>query len=363
MSATKCNVLFLLPYPLGQAPSQRFRVENLLPLLDEAGIGYTLRPFMSPRTWQVLYKGGSMLQKAMGILKGYLQRCRTVLTEARRHDWIFIHREASPLGPPVFEWYLKKVLRKKIIYDFDDAIWIPNTSVQNKLAASLKAFWKVGRICRWSHTVTGGNNYLCQYATTAGAPHVVLIPTVVDTTKRYNRLKEHHAGRPTIGWTGSHSTLKYLDTVMPALKELERTYDFTFLVIADKKPELSLKNWQFIQWNAATEIEDLLKIDIGLMPLTADAWSEGKCGFKLIQYLALGIPAVASPIGVNKIIVQEEINGYLADNDNNWEKGIALLINDYNQRLKFGFMGRELIVEKFSITSQKQIFLNLFRNP
>src|SRR6476619_6200622 len=100
------RVLFLLPYPLHRAPSQRFRVENLLPLLDEAGIRYTLRPFMDEATWNVLYKGGSILQKAMGIVKGFLKRAKVVVIEGPKYDRIFIHREASPLGPPIFEWYL-----------------------------------------------------------------------------------------------------------------------------------------------------------------------------------------------------------------------------------------------------------------
>ena len=108
----------------------------------------------------------------------------------------------------------------------------------------------------------------------------------------------------------SHSTLQYLDNIVSIIKELQEEIDFTFLVIADKNPELPLKDFQFVPWAAATEIQDLLRMDIGSMPLQADTWSEGKCGFKLIQYLSLAIPALASPVGVNKVIIQEGINGY-----------------------------------------------------
>jgi glycosyltransferase involved in cell wall biosynthesis len=354
------RILFLLPYPLHRAPSQRFRVENLLPLLDEAGIPYTLRPFMDEGTWNVLYKGGSMMQKAAGIVRGFLRRVKTVMIEAPRIDCIFIHREASPLGPPVFEWYLKKILGKKIIYDFDDAIWIPNTSAQNKLAASLKAFWKVARICRWSTIVTGGNDYLCAYARKHTKGKVVRIPTVVDTEGRYNRLKEHKEGPVTIGWTGSHSTLPYLDQIMPALQALQETHPFRFLVIADKQPELPLQNWSFSPWNATTEIPDLLQIDIGVMPLTADPWSEGKCGFKLIQYLSLGIPAVASPVGVNALILEHGVNGFVASNEEAWIQSLKTLIEDWQLRQRFGASGREKMVREYSIASQRKQFLKLF---
>jgi glycosyltransferase involved in cell wall biosynthesis len=326
------RVLFLLPYPLHRAPSQRFRVENLLPLLDDAGIEYTLRPFMDEETWNVLYKGGSALQKASGILKGFRQRWYMVLREAKHYDWIFIHREAAPLGPPLLERYLKKVLNKRIIYDFDDAIWIPNTSAENKLASRLKAFWKVPQICSWSHTVTAGNDYLCDFARKHSRARIVRLPTVVDTEQRYNQLKEHVEGPVTLGWTGSHSTLKYLDEIMPVLQELQERLDFNFVVIADKKPELPLRNWQFIPWNAETEIPDLLRMDIGVMPLTADTWSEGKCGFKLIQYLSLGIPAVASPVGVNPVILDHAASGYLASEPAEWKQALEALIQDSGKR-------------------------------
>lgn len=354
------RVLFLVPYPLHRAPSQRFRVENLLPLLDEAGISYTLRPFMDEATWNILYKGGSAPQKARGILKGFLQRWKTVRKEAGSYDYIFIHREAAPLGPPVFEWWLKKIKKKKIIYDFDDAIWIPNTSAANKIARWVKAFWKVPFICKWSYEISAGNDYLCQYAAQHTKGSIVKVPTVVDTERRYNVLKQHHSGKPVVGWTGSHSTLKYLDDVVPVLQQLQEKHDFTFLVIADKKPELPLKDWQYISWNPATEIDDLLKIDIGLMPLTPDPWSEGKCGFKLIQYLSLGIPALASPVGVNTIIVEEGRNGYLCSTPEHWAAGIGQLLSDTSKRAAMGAVGRQKMIGEYSILSIKKAFTGLF---
>ena len=360
MSPKPVRVLFLLPYPLGRAPSQRFRVEALLPLLDAAGIQYTLRPFMDEATWNVLYKGGSLPRKALGILKGYAKRAATVLAGAGGYDYVFIHREAAPLGPPVFEWWLRKVARRKIIFDFDDAIWIPNTSQENKLAAMLKAFWKVPLICKWSAKLSAGNDYLAAFGRRHCRGEVLRIPTVVDTAHRYNVLRQHAAGKATVGWTGSHSTLKYLDSIMPLLQALQEELDFTFLVIADKQPELPLKDWRFVPWSAATEIPDLLQIDVGVMPLSADSWSEGKCGFKLIQYMALGIPAVASPVGVNSIIIQPGQNGFLAADDAAWTAHLRMLINDAGLRGRLGAAGRAHIVAGYSIEAITPAFLSLF---
>ncbi|MEZ5016882.1 MAG: glycosyltransferase [Flavipsychrobacter sp.] len=357
MSAAK--VLFIVPYPVRHAPSQRFRVELFEPELQAAEVDYSISPFMDEATWNVLYKNGSILQKAVGIIKGYLKRFKTVLLDVPKYDYIFIHREAAPLGPPIFEWLIAKVLRKKIIFDFDDAIWMENTSNENKLAALLKAAWKTKSICKWSYKVAGGNDYLCNFAKQHN-DSVVLLPTCVDMQRMHKGEKQHHEGQVTIGWTGSHSTLKYLDDVIEVLQELEEKHNTRFIVIANKQPDLPLKNLEFIKWSEETEVADLLKIDIGIMPLKADAWSEGKCGFKLIQYLSLGIPAVANPVGVNKVIIEEGVNGYLCNSPEEWVTALTSLVADANLRRSFGQSGKEKMASNYSIASQKDTFLQLF---
>jgi glycosyltransferase involved in cell wall biosynthesis len=360
-AAKQTKVLFIVPYPVRHAPSQRFRVELYEPYLHAAGVHYRIAAFMDERTWNMLYKNGSSLQKTMGIIKGYFRRIKHVFWDVPAYDYVFVHREAAPLGPPIFEWIIAKLWRKKMIYDYDDAIWIPNTSNENKIAALLKANWKVKRICKWSYKVVGGNDYLCNYARQVNS-NVVRIPTCVDMERLHNKVKKHQDGKVIVGWTGSHSTLAYLDEIVPVLQELQEELDFTFLVIANKKPELNLKDWQFLPWAEATEVQDLLKMDIGIMPLQADAWSEGKCGFKLIQYLSLGIPAVASPVGVNKDIIEEGINGYLCNNAAEWKMHLKELIGNIALRQRMGAAGHEKMLREYSIQSQKGNFINLFHN-
>lgn len=349
----------MVPYPMKLAPSQRFRVELFLPELDKAGIHYTLQSFIDEKGWVSLYKKGSLLSKLKAVQMGYARRWKAIFFTVAKHDFVFIHREAAPLGPPIFEWIISKVLRKKIIYDYDDAIWIPNTSKENKLIAWFKAFWKVKYICKWAYKVVGGNDYLCKYALQYNK-HVVKIPTCVDTINKHNRLKDQHSEKVVIGWTGSQSTLKFIDGLMPVLTELKKKYTFEFVVIADKQPALTNFPYRFVQWNESSEVEDLLQLNIGVMPLDNDPWCEGKCGFKLIQYLSLGIPAVASPVGVNKIIIDEEVNGYLCDDKDEWPKALATLIENESLRTQMGENGRKMVIDNYSIQSQVTSFLYLF---
>lgn len=352
------DILFIVPYPLKRAPSQRFRVELYEPVLKANQLSYDIAPFMDDATWTIIYKHGALHKKLSGILKSYWRRVLLLFSLAD-YRFVFIHREAAPLGPPVFEWLIAKVFKKKIIYDFDDAIWIPNTSKENKLAAWFKAFWKVKYICKWAYKICPGNEYLCNYAWQFN-DRVSLLPTCVDVENGHFKLKNHHNEKPVIGWTGSHSTLFYLQDILPVLKKLKEEIDFTFLVIADKSPSLDLDDWQFVKWNEQTEQDDLLKMDIGIMPLKADAWSEGKCGFKLIQYMSLAIPAVADPIGVNSRIINNGINGFLCTTQEEWIAHLKALLTDAALRKKMGLAGRAKIVNAFSIQSQTEVLLSLF---
>ena len=356
----KPTILFLLPYPLHKAPSQRFRVEAFFNLLHQQGITYKTAEFLSASAWKVLYQKGSTLQKAAAIIKGFIKRLFIVLFTAYKYDYIFIHREAAPLGPPVFEWLLAKVFRKKLIFDFDDAIWIPNTSESNKIASYVKCFWKVALICKWSYKVSAGNAYLANWAKQHHSK-VVINPTCVDMVGRFNQLKKQETNKLVIGWTGSHSTLKYLDELVPVLQNLETKHHFEFLVICNQPPLFQLGSLRFIKWQESTEIKDLLNINIGVMPLVNDTWSEGKCGFKLIQYLALGIPAVASPVGVNKEIITEGGNGFLCTTKDEWTAALEGLLTNAPLRTNLGVAGHQKIAQQYSIESNAANFLSLFQ--
>ena len=351
------KVLFVVPYPPEKAASQRFRVEQFLPYLRSQGVRYKLASFWDAETFAILYTKGRILQKVAGTLKGFLKRL-LLLPQLQRYDYVFLHREATPVGPPWFEWMAAKVLRKKLIFDFDDAIWLENTSEENEPAAKYKQHYKVAKICAWSYKVSAGNYYLQHYALQFNS-QAVYLPTTVDMGK-YNQLKHQETAQVTIGWTGSHSTLPYLKLLEPVLQRLEQKHTFDFVVIADRAPDLDLRSLRFIPWRAETEVEDLLQFNIGVMPLPETAWAKGKCAFKALQYMALGIPAVVSAIGANMQAVPDGAVGYTCATEQEWYERLEQLLTSSSLRSSMGAAGSAWVAEKYSLAAYQPTFLSLF---
>lgn len=352
------SVLFMVPSPPGISPGQRFRFEHYLPMLEEFGIKYKISPFLTMKGRNALYSNGHFLQKALAMACGLFRR--TVdLFHVWQYDYVYIHRWASIAGPPVAEWIIAKVFRKKIIYDFDDAIWVKESPYNGKYL-SIKFLGKISKICRWAHKITVGNSFLAAYALKYNKS-VIVIPTVVNTATVHGEIQNQETLHPAVGWTGTFSTLRYLDIILPILQRLQEKIDFTFYVIADIDPVLPLKNYKFIPWNKHTETTDLLHFHIGIMPLTNDDVSRGKCGFKAIQYMAMGMPALVSPVGINTEIVDDGVNGYICHTDNDWEEKLLLMLQSRSLRNKIGAAARKKIVDKYSVTSTKEIFLGLFK--
>ena len=154
------KVLFVVPYPLNSAPSQRFRFEQYFHALEKFGISYQVAPFLHADLWKILYKKGNILKKTLGVLHGLISRV-FLLFKLQAYQYIFIHREAAPVGPPFFEYLAKYVFGKKIIFDFDDAIWIENASESNKLFSKLKFFGNPAKICKIAYKVSCGN-FFCK---------------------------------------------------------------------------------------------------------------------------------------------------------------------------------------------------------
>ncbi|MDQ2793868.1 MAG: glycosyltransferase family 4 protein [Bacteroidota bacterium] len=354
------RILFLIPYPPGRAPSQRFRFEQYLEALRAAGHRYRLAPFLSVATWNILYKPGQAGAKALGIMGGFVRRLG-LLFQVPKYDFVFVHREAAPIGPPVFEWFISRVLGKRIIYDFDDAIWLANTSEANKMAAGVKWHHKVADICRWAYRNSCGNTYLAAYARQFN-PQAIVNPTTIDTVHLHNQVRDQSApGRLVIGWTGTHSTLKYLNQLVPVLARLENEgLDFELRVISNQPPNLPLRSLVFIPWRKETEIADLLGFHVGLMPLEDDLWAKGKCAFKALQYMALGIPPLVSPVGMNTEVVQPGHNGYVCATPAEWEASLRQLLADAALRQHLGRAARATIEARYSVVANTPNFLALF---
>lgn len=364
MQKNNRTILFLAPYPFDQAPSQRFRFEQYVGMLEEEGFEVQFYSFLDNEGWRFLYTRGNLLRKSGAVLRGFLRRIALFFGPAFRAHFVFIHREAAPIGPPVFEFLLARVFRKPVVYDFDDAIWLPNTSHENRFAAWLKWHSKVGSICRWSYRVSAGNAYLAAFARRY-ATRVVINPTTVNTLRFHVPSVSAEEDHPhlTLGWTGTHSTLKYLEPLKPVWTGLLSRFGtrIRLLIIADRNPSFDWPQVDFIPWTKEREAEDLCRMDIGLMPLVNDPWAEGKCGLKALQYMALAIPAVASPVGVNTQIIRDGETGLLCDTPEQWREALARLIEDPILRQKLGKAGREHVVRFYSVDSNRSNFVSLFR--
>jgi len=355
------KILFLVPYPKGEAPSQRFRFEQYLSFLESQNYSFDFQSFIDKNTWQILYQRGNFGGKFWGILKGFLRRL-WVLGRVYRYDFVFIHREATPLGLPFVEFCITQIFRKKVIFDFDDAIWLPNTSAQNRWVAWLKWHQKTAYICQKAYKVSCGNVFLSNFAQQYNS-NVILNPTTIDTENHHNQLKNQaeNLHKIVIGWTGTHSTLKYIPEILPILDSISKTISFQLMIISNQPPDFQRNYIKFKKWNKDTEIEDLLNFHIGIMPLTDDRWAKGKCGFKALQYMALGIPSVVSPVGVNTEIIEDGKTGFLCKNADEWQKNLIQLIENQELRAEIGQKARQKVLEKYSVVSNQSNFLNLFQ--
>jgi glycosyltransferase involved in cell wall biosynthesis len=352
------KILFVVPYPLGRSPSQRFRFEQYFNVLTAAGYDFKTESFYNNAGWRAIYSSGNIAAKLFAIIRGFIKRT-FLLFRLAPYEYIFLHREATPLGPPVFEWAAAKLFGKKIIFDFDDAIWTTDNLSENSLSKLIRWRSKTNFICKAASVVSCGNGYLADYAKQFNK-NVIINPTTIDTNYHIRRTNESRAG-VVIGWTGSHSTLKYLDEMLPAIAQLEMSLPgLIFKVIADRDPKLQMASFRFVRFSEENEIADLSDLDIGIMPLPDDEWAKGKCGFKALQYMALGIPAVASPVGVNTGIIKDGENGFLCSSINEWIDKLTILISDAALRQRMGTAGRQAVEKNYSVNSNCSNFLGLF---
>ncbi len=344
----------------GRSPGQRFRCEQYLPALREAGFDIRWHALLNEKDDRIFYGRGRYAAKALLVLRKFFQRLRE-LRQVQPGDIAFVYREAFMLGNTFFERRLKK-RGARLVFDFDDAIWLMEVSEGNRKLSFLKNPGKTAEICRLSDLVITGNDFLAAYAR-QHARHVAVIPTSIDTEYHRPQAAAGNGDVICIGWTGSESTVKHFETLLPVLRKLKGKYGgrISFKLISNSRefyPEIGLES---TAWSLEREVEELAGIDIGIMPLPDDEWSRGKCGFKLLQYMALGLPVLASPVGVNTAIVEEGVNGFLAAGEEEWIEKLSLLIEDAELREKMGARGREKISREYSMQSLKERYVSLFR--
>ncbi|MES2621370.1 MAG: glycosyltransferase family 4 protein [Bacteroidota bacterium] len=353
------KVLFITNHRKDRSPGQRFRFEQHLDFLEKNGYEITFSYFLNERDDRLFYSSGNYFHKVRILIKNIWMRAMEVIT-ANQYDIIFIFREATVLGTSLFEKWMAKS-KAKLIFDFDDSIWIDNVSEGNKNLSFLKNAKKTSDIITVCDLIFAGNQYLADYAKQFNK-NVRIIPTTIDT-QEYQRIPiSKQDNKVCIGWSGSFSTIQHFKYALPALTEIKKKYGdkISVKVIGDAKYKNEELGVISLNWNKEDELKELSSFDIGIMPLPDDEWAKGKCGLKGLQYMALEIPTIMSPVGVNSEIIQDGTNGFLAFDKEEWIDKLSQLIESDEKRKAMGLAARKTVVEKYSVASLKERYLSLF---
>jgi len=357
-TTSRRRVLVLSPFP-EEGAGHRFRIGQYIPHLEQAGYEVTVSSFFTPSFFRLVYRRGHYLRKAAVASALALRRLRAVLNVGR-FDLVFIYREAFPVGPPFIEAAIARHGNPPIVYDFDDAIFLPHASEANRLIVSLKYSRKIPSILRHCAHVIAGNDFLAGYAR-AFNPSVTTIPTGVDVTRFVPRRGARPEGPLVIGWIGSPTTARYLEAMGPVFSTLAASHDFALRVSGAGDdvafPGVRVEN---VRWSLDREVELFNQCDIGVYPLSDDDWSRGKCGFKAIQFMATGVPVVAAAVGVNREIVQDGVNGFLASTPDEWIDRLTRLLTDAALRARFAEAGRATVTAGYSLQANLPRLLATF---
>jgi glycosyltransferase involved in cell wall biosynthesis len=338
------KVLAWVPEVYDLAPGQRYRIEQWEPCLRERGIELTYSPFSHAGLSQVLKRRGAHLPKAAGVLGGLGRRLLEAL-RAKDYDLVYVFRESSLIGPAAAE----RILAARgipFVFDFDDAVWVRYVSPANAYFSFLRFPGKTATSCRLARHVIAGNKYLAEYAARSNS-RVTIVPSTIDTS-RYVGARAGTDGIPVLGWTGSYSSTRYLEIVRSVLTRLRQRVEFRLVVVGVAGFEVDGVPTEHRPWRSETEVQDLSDFDVGIMPLADTVWERGKCGMKALQYMALGIPAVASPVGANREIIIHGQNGLLASNESEWLENLEMLLKDRVLRTRLGRAARATVEGSYS---------------
>ena len=356
---SKKRILFVAMHYPNRAPGQRFRFEQYFSYLEKHGYECHLSNLIDEESDKFFYSSGNTSKKLSVILSAFKKRLNDALN-AKNYAAIFVFREVFMMRTFILE-NLFCQHADKLMFDFDDSVWLPNVSKANEKFVFIKSHNVVPKLISHCKLIVAGNPYLKEYASQYNK-NITIIPTTIDVNEYVRKLVPKDETKVCIGWSGSVTTIQHFKTALPFLRELKIKYGdkICFQVIGDKNyvdEELGIKG---VAWKKENELEELSKIDIGIMPLPDDQWAKGKCALKGLQYMALEIPTIMSPVGVNVDVIKDGVNGYLATDENEWLKKLELLINDATLRKQIGAAGRKTVVDEYSIEANQDKYLKAF---
>ena len=334
--------------------SSRVRFYQYLPYLRAQGVEIFTAPFFSDEYVTSLYKGQRTSIKT--VLGAYLKRL-SILIRASAFDLLWVEKELIPWIPAWFESLLDS-LKIRYVVDYDDAVFHRYDMHRSFLVRSLLGR-KIDRVMQHARLVIAGNEYLAERARRAGAPRVECLPSVVDVS-RYSLTNSTDSSVIRIGWIGSPITAPYLDLIREAIGKLSQAAPVRLTLIgAGNIQPFSQTPMESLPWSETVELEMSQMFDVGIMPLVDGPFERGKCGYKLIQYMASGLPVIASPVGVNEQIVEPGVNGYLAESSADWLDALRELRDDQEKRKLMGQAGRRKAEQLYNLQGTAPRLLNL----
>jgi len=354
------EVLALIPNQYGHAPGQRGSIELWETVLAPVGINIHYAPFETERLRSVLYSPGHYATKITEMLRAYADRLK-LMGDLKRFDAVFVYREAALLGPALLE---KMVARRgvPIIYQLDDPLFVPYTSPSNGYLSYLKFFGKISEICRLAKVVMVNSTHIREYVAQFNQ-NIWQVPSVVDTKQYVFRpdLLEQKTGEVCIGWSGSPTTMANIRVIAGALRTLAEQVPHRVHLIGGTEFDLPGVPYTAQKWSAETEVDDLRKMQVGMVPLPVNEWNKRKFYMKTAQYMALGIPTVATPLGSNPEVIEHGVSGFLADSDEEWIEYLGRLIKDHDLRARMSRAAAAAAKEKYSLEGNTEKIIEAFR--
>lgn len=320
--------------------SSRLRMLDFVPFLEAEGFTVSSDCLLNDSVVRAFYEGHRRPWRT--VASAYVRRL-TKLFSRNKFDLVWIEKEVFPWLPAFFE--MTMLGEAPFVMDIDDAWFARYSESANPLVRGILS-GKLERIARKAKLVIAGNDVLANWAESAGAQNIEVIPTVVDLL-RYSSGNRRSGGRPiTVGWIGSPPNAHYLALAADGLR---RCGDVKLVVVGGNGEPIPGVRTEHLPWKEKTEAQDVAQFDIGIMPLFDGFWEQGKCGYKLIQYMAAGCPVVASPVGVNVRLVEHGVNGFLARDADEWAEFVGRLVEDPALRAEMGAAGRRMVERSYSI--------------
>lgn len=352
------RIHFLVLHAQDEAPGQRLKFEQYYDFFRKEGFDIVHDAFYTSEAYRRLSQPG-LLGKLLQLAWACLKRVGCLWT-AWRSDVVYLFLEAVPAGPPVLEWIIVKLLRRPLVYDIDDLVYLKKPGSRDPFPTLFDRKKKIEFLMANACHVIVCTPHLEKEARRLNE-HVTRISSTIDTVK-YVPKACYAVKRVTLGWSGSFSTAPYLHSLDHVLRELQKRHGVAVRVIGDAAFRIPGMEVEALPWRLASEIEDLVKTDIGLYPLPHEEWVLGKSGLKALQYMGMGIPTVMTPIGANLEIVVHGRNGFFADCEEEWIKILTRLILDPALRERIGKAARQTVEERYAVNVNWPAYLRAVRD-